>query len=120
MPTLNVLVSGDGSTSFGQRKSFHTAVTAKMETTPRIGRDIGRMIDQSVRSGVAPSISAAAMRSSGTESKNRFNSKMLNAFATAGSQMANGESSRLTWMTGRSITVTYCGMISTIAGIISV
>ena len=120
MPTLTVRVSGDGMTSFGQRKSFQTAVTAKIATTPRIGRDIGRTIDQSVRSGVAPSITAAAIRSSGIESKNRFSRKMLNAFATSGSQIANGESSRLTRTMGRSITVTYCGTMSTIAGIISV
>src|SRR5262245_16930938 len=108
MPTLTVLVSGDGMTSFGQRKSFQTAVTAKIETTPRIGRDIGRMIDQRIRSGVAPSTVAAAMMSSGMESKKRFNRKILNAFATVGSQIANGESSRLMWMIGRSMTVTYC------------
>ena len=120
MPTLTVRVSGDGMTSFGQRKSFQTAVTAKIETTPRIGRDIGRMIDQSVRSGDAPSIRAAAISSSGIESKNRFSRKMLNAFATIGSQIAHGESSRLTCRIGRSITVTYCGTMSTIAGIIRV
>ena len=32
------------STSSGQRKSFHDASTAKTETTPRIGRDIGSTI----------------------------------------------------------------------------
>src|SRR3954470_15088517 len=117
MPTLTVRVSGDGMTSLGQRKSFQTYVTAKIETTPRMGRDIGRMIDQSVRSGDAPSTIAAAIRSSGMESKNRFNRKMLNALATSGSQIANGESSRLTCTNGRSIAVTYCGTISTIAGI---
>src|SRR5688500_14622349 len=100
MPTLTVRVSGDGITSLGQRKSFQTAVTAKIETTPRIGRDIGRMIDQSVRSGDAPSMTAADMRSSGIESKKRFNRKMLNALATIGSQIAKGESSRLTWTIG--------------------
>jgi hypothetical protein len=45
---------------------------------------------------------------------------MLNAFATAGSHSASGESSRLTCTIGRSMTVTYCGMMSTIAGIIRV
>src|ERR1700754_3206228 len=106
MPTLRVRVSGDGITSFGQRKSFQTYVTAKIETTPRIGRDIGRMIDQSVRSGVAPSTMAAAIRSSGIESKNRFSRKMLKALATSGSQIAHGESSRLRFRIGMSITVT--------------
>src|SRR6185312_16248690 len=105
MPTLTVRVSGDGMTSFGQRKSFHTAVTAKIETTPRMGRDIGRMIDQRVRIGEAPSTRAAARMSSGIESKNRFSRKMLNALATVGSQIANGESSRLMLRIGRLMTV---------------
>src|SRR6185437_1945005 len=113
MPTLTVRVSGEGMTSFGQRKSFHTAVTAKIETTPRIGRDIGRTIDHSVRSAVAPSIVAADIRSSGIESKNRFSRKMLNALATAGSQIASGESSMLTCTNGRLIAVTYCGTMTT-------
>ena len=72
------------------------AVTAKIETTPRMGREIGRTTDHRVRSGPAPSIVAADSRSAGIESKNRFNRKMLNALATAGSQIAKGESSRLT------------------------
>ena len=38
MPTFTVFVSGEGSTSSGQRKSFHTAVTEKMATTPTIAR----------------------------------------------------------------------------------
>src|SRR4029450_10221036 len=103
MPTLTVRVSGDGIASFGQRKSFHTAVTAKMDTTPRIGRDSGRITDHSVRNGEAPSIVAAARMSSGIESKNRLSRKMLNALATVGSQIANGESSRLMCTMGRSI-----------------
>src|SRR4051812_46706910 len=115
MPTLSVRVSGDGMTSFGQRKSFQTYVTAKIETTPRIGRDIGRMIDQRMRSGDAPSIIAAAIRSSGIESKNRLSRKMLNALATSGSQRAHGESSRLRCTIGTLIAVTYCGTIRTIA-----
>ena len=45
---------------------------------------------------------------------------MLNALVTAGSQIAHGESSRFQCTIGRSITVTYCGMTSTVAGIISV
>ena len=45
---------------------------------------------------------------------------MLNALVTAGSQITHGVSSRFQWKIGRSITVTYCGMISTVAGIISV
>src|SRR3954469_5619637 len=107
-------------TSFGQRKSFQTAVTPKMDTTPRIGRDIGRMIDHSVRSGDAPSIMGAAIRCSGIESKKRLSRKMLNALAISGSQSAHGESSRLTCTIGRSIAVTYGGTTSTIAVIISV
>src|ERR1700760_2726506 len=107
MPTLSVRVSGDGITSFGQRKSFHTAVTPKIDTTPRIGRDIGRMIDQRGRSGVAPATIAAAIRSSGIESKKRLSRKMLNALAISGSQIAHGESSRLTCTIGRLMAVTY-------------
>src|SRR2546421_12429475 len=91
MPTFTVRFCADGSTSNGQRKSFHTAVTEKIETTPRIGRDIGRMMYSRVRSGPAPSIAAAAMKSSGIESKNRFNRKMLNPFVTAGTQVGQGE-----------------------------
>src|SRR5438445_12769570 len=116
MQTLTVRFCGDGSTSNGHRKSFHTAVTEKIETTPRIGRDIGRTMDSRVRSGPAPSIEAAAMRSSGIESKNRLSRKMLNALVTAGSQITHGESSMRQWKTGRSITVTYCGMTSTVDG----
>src|SRR3981189_812871 len=93
MPTLRVRVSGDGKTSLGQRKSFQTAVTAKIETTPRTGRDTGRMRDHSVRNEDAPSTLAADISSSGIESKNRFSRKMLNAFATAGRMIAKGESS---------------------------
>src|SRR5258706_13766072 len=95
MPTLTVRVSGDGMTSLGQRKSFQMAVTAKIETTPRMGRDIGRMIDHSVRNGDAPSTLAADIRSSGIESKNRFSRKTLNAFATEARMIGQGESSRL-------------------------
>src|SRR2546430_16430285 len=99
MPTFTVRFCGDGSTRSGQRKSFHTAVTEKIETTPRIGRDIGRMMYSRGRSGPAPSIAAAAMKASGIESKNRFNRKMLNAFVTAGSQIAPGEASTCQWET---------------------
>ncbi len=56
----------------------------------------------------------------GMESKNRFSRKMLNAFVTAGSQMAQGVLSRFHPKIGMSMTVTYCGMTSTVAGIISV
>ncbi|GAB3999467.1 hypothetical protein GCM10029992_28310 [Glycomyces albus] len=41
--------SGSGSTSIGHRKSFQDRMTAKTETTPMIGRDIGRTIDQNRR-----------------------------------------------------------------------
>src|ERR1700751_2312707 len=51
---------GFGSTSSGQRKSFHDASTAKTETTPRIGFDIGSTIDQNSRNGPAPSLGAAS------------------------------------------------------------
>jgi hypothetical protein len=40
---------GSGSTSIGQRKSFQEAMTAKTETTPMIGRDMGSTIDQNRR-----------------------------------------------------------------------
>src|SRR5262245_34555766 len=120
MPTLTVFVVGDGSTSNGHKKSLNTAVTAKMETTPRMGREIGSTIDHNVRIEPRPWIAADWMSSFGIESKNRFNRKMLNAFATAGSQMAQGVSSRFQPKIGRSMTVTYCGMTSTVAGTISV
>ena len=120
MPTFTVFVVGDGCTSSGQRKSLKVAVTEKIETTPRIGRDTGRMIDHSTRNGPAPSIAAAWSISFGIESKNRFNRKMLNALVTAGSQIAHGVLSRFQPKIGMSMTVTYCGMMSTVAGIISV
>src|SRR6266480_2850299 len=120
MPTFTVRFCGDGSTSNGHRKSFQTAVMEKMETTPRIGRDIGRTMDSNVRSGPAPSIAAAAMRSCGIESKNRLSRNMLNALVTAGSQIAHGELSMCQCRIGRLITVTYCGMTSTVEGIIRV
>ncbi len=43
MPTFSVSLVGlyPYSTSNGQRKSFHTATSPKIGTTPRIGRDIG-------------------------------------------------------------------------------
>src|SRR6516165_467980 len=94
MPTLTVFESGPGSTSSGHRKSFQVAVIEKMETTPMIGRDIGSTIDQSVLSGPAPSTAAACNSSSGIESKNRLSRNTLNAVATAGSQIAQGVSSR--------------------------
>ena len=61
---------------------------AKTVTTPRIGRDIGSTIDQNSRNGPAPSVRAASNTSRGRLSKNRFTSRMLNAFAAAGSQTA--------------------------------
>ena len=61
---------------------------AKTETTPRIGFDIGSTIDQNRRNGPAPSVFAASNTSRGSESKKRFTSRMLNAFAAVGSQTA--------------------------------
>ncbi len=54
------------------------------------------------------------------ESKNRFSRKMLKALVTDGSQIAQGELTRLRWIRGTSRTVRYCGTTSTVAGIISV
>ena len=76
------------STSSGQRKSFHDASTAKTETTPRIGFDIGSTIDKKSRNGPAPSMRAASKISRGRLSKKRLTSTTLNALAPAGSQMA--------------------------------
>ncbi|CAM5621355.1 hypothetical protein STENM223S_03541 [Streptomyces tendae] len=104
----------------GQRKSFQTPTIAKMDTTPRIGREIGSTIDRRVRIGEAPSMEAASRSSWGTESKNRFSRKMLKALVTEGSQIAHGEFSRLRSKIGTSSTVRYCGTTSTVAGIISV
>lgn len=63
---------------------------------------------------------AASRSSRGIESKNRFSRKMLKAFVTDGSQITQGELSRLRWKTGTSSTVRYCGTTRTVAGIISV
>ena len=39
---FTVCFAGLFNTNKGQRKSFHTVTTAKIDTTPRIGRDIGK------------------------------------------------------------------------------
>src|SRR5258708_26234729 len=54
------------------------------------------------------------------ESKNRLSRKMLDAFATEGSQMASGDPIRFQCVNGRLAMVTYCGTTSTVTGIISV
>lgn len=54
------------------------------------------------------------------ESKNRFRRKMLKALVTDGSQIAQGELSRLRSKIGTSRTVRYCGTTRTVAGIIRV
>src|SRR5258708_686202 len=89
-------------TSSGHRKSFHTATREKIDTTPRIGREIGSTTERRVRSGDAPSIAAAASRSDGIESKNRLSRKILKALATEGSQMASGQPIRFSCRSGRS------------------
>ena len=80
--------SGLVRTRRGQRKSFHEAITAKTETTPRMGLLIGRTIDQKSRNGPAPSTRAASSISIGRLSKKRFISTTLKALAPAGSQTA--------------------------------
>src|SRR5258708_2355355 len=79
---------GSVRTSKGQRKSFHDASSAKTDTTPRIGRDIGKTIEVKRRNGPQPSIRAASKISRGRLSKKRFISTTLNALAPAGSQTA--------------------------------
>ena len=76
------------STSIGHRKSFQLAIVANTDTTPRIGLDIGRTIDQNSRNGLAPSTLAASNTSRGRPSKNRVISTTLNALAPDGSQTA--------------------------------
>src|SRR5580692_13114315 len=107
MPTLSVSLGGlyPPSTSSGHRKSFHTATSAKIDTTARIGLEIGIMIDRRVRRGDAPSMAAASVSSAGIESKNRLSRKMLNPLATLGSQIAAGEPIRLMFTIGRCATV---------------
>src|SRR5450432_368481 len=99
-PMLTVCFDGFVSTRSGHRKSFQTATTAKIDTTPRIGREIGNTTDHSDRTGPAPSMAAAASNSSGIESKNRLRRKMLKPLATDGSQITHGEFVRLTPMNG--------------------
>src|ERR1022692_3671918 len=122
MPTLSVSRLGlyPPSTSSGQRKSFQTATTAKMETTPRIGRDMGSTTLRRVRSGDAPSIADASISSLGIESKNRLSRKILKALATDGSQMASGVPIRFRCRIGRLATVRYRGTTRTVDGIINV
>lgn len=70
--TLIGCLSVSENTISGQRKSCHTATSAKIDTTPRTGRDRGRTMDHRVRSLPAPSISAASRTSRGIWSKNRL------------------------------------------------
>src|ERR1700740_494872 len=81
-------MSGFASTSNGQRKSFHEASTAKTETTPRIGFDIGSTILQKSAKGPAPATPAASKISRGRLSKKRVTRMTLNALAPAGSHTA--------------------------------
>ena len=87
-------MAGSGRVSMGHRKSFQTPTTAKIDTTPRMGREMGSTIDHRVRIGLAPSIAAASRSSLGIESKNRLSRKMLKALVTEGSQIAHGVLSR--------------------------
>src|ERR1044072_7597783 len=107
MATLRVCLAGSGRVSIGQRKSFHTPTTAKMETTPRIGREIGRTTERRGRMEGGPAIEAASSSSCGIESKNRLSRKMLNAFVTDGSQIAHGLLRRFRSKIGTSSTVRY-------------
>src|SRR4051812_38723245 len=61
---------------------------AKTETTPRIGFDIGKTIDQKRRNGPAPSVRAASKTSRGRLSKKRLIKTTLKALAPAGNQTA--------------------------------
>ena len=113
--TAQLLGSMDGTVSMVLQDGRMSHLVTEM-----MGLDIGSTSDHRIRIDPAPSIEAASRSSCGIESKNRFSRKMLKALATEGSQIAQGVSSRLTCSTGRSMTVRYCGTISTIAGIISV
>ena len=90
-----------------------------METTPRIGREIGSTTDHRMRSGDAPSM-PAAQQFPGIESKKRLSRKMLKPLATAGSQIAQGVSSRFQLKIGRSGDGQVLRDDQTVAGIISV
>src|ERR1700746_188618 len=65
----------------GHRKALHEPRTAKTETTPRIGFDIGSTIRQKSWKGPAPSISAASKISRGRLSKNRVTRMTVKALA---------------------------------------
>src|SRR4029077_4996549 len=93
-------------TSRGHRKSFHDASRANIETTPRIGFDIGSTILQKSWKGPAPSISAASKISRGRLSKKRVTRITLNALAPAGSHTAQYVSMNV-WCTigGRTISI---------------
>src|SRR3954452_1785521 len=122
MPTFRVSRFGlyPYSTSSGHRKSFQTATSEKIETTPMIGREMGSTTERRVRSGDAPSMAAAARSSVGIESKNRLSRKMLNALATEGSQIASGDPIRFRCRIGRADEGTDWGASSTVDGIIKV
>jgi hypothetical protein len=120
MPMLMDILSLSGRTSSGQTKSRQTFTTVRMETTPRMGREIGITTDHRMRTGDAPSISAASSSSLGIESKKRLSRKMLKPLAAAGSQIAHGVLSRFQPKIGRSFTVRYAGSMMTMGGIISV
>ncbi len=104
------------STRFGQRKSAHAALMARIDTTPRIGFDIGRTIDQNSRKVPAPSVRAASKISCGMLSKKRITSSTLNALAPAGSHTAQNVLMSEWPMSGGLRIVRYSGTSSTTAG----
>ena len=80
--------SGFVSTSSGQRKSFQDASTAKTETTPRIGFDIGSTTEteQAERAGAVDARRLEDLAREVVEEP--LHSTTLKALAPAGSQTA--------------------------------
>ena len=50
----------------GQKKSFHVVRNVSIPSTAIAGRTAGTTTDQKIRNGLAPSIQAASISSSGT------------------------------------------------------
>ncbi len=115
-PTESGCRAGLGSTSNGQRNSFHAPITVMSEVTPMIGLDIGRTMRQKIWNGPAPSIFAASNTSFGSASKNRVTSSTLNALAAPGSHTAQNVLIRFQCSSGMSSTVTYCAISETTPG----
>src|SRR5215469_8460980 len=102
--------SSCASTRSGQRKSFQEATTVKIVTTANAGRERGNIILVKSCQAFAPSRRAASVSSLGTVSKKLLSTRILKAFAASGNQTPPQELKSDTWIRGRSLIFTNCGI----------